>query len=322
MARTAGARPARRQRVRRRRRLALRPHRRRPRIDVRPRRRHRIVRCRRGFLAEGYRPEPDSIRPEEWINAFDYGDPPATGDGLALGVEGAFLVDAEPDVADACASACRRESSTRSSARRRTSRSSSTRRVRWTSAIASASCSRRSRCWYATCVPTTRSPSSPTATRRLVVARPDTGRRVARRSSRPSTRSRPTAAPTWRRACCLGYEQASEFVRPRRRERRGAGVRRRRQPGRHRPRGAHPADHPGRRRRHPPRDRRLRDGQLQRPPDGAARRPGRRLLLLRRRLRRGRAAVRRRAHADAHRRRRAGQGAGGVRSRRRRPTTA
>ena len=52
-----------------------------------------------GFLAEGYRPEPDSIRPEEWINAFDYGDPPATGAGLALGVEGAFLVDAEPDVA-------------------------------------------------------------------------------------------------------------------------------------------------------------------------------------------------------------------------------
>ena len=34
--------------------------------------------------------------------------------------------------------------------------------------------------------------------------------------------------------------------------------------------------------RHPPRHRRLRDGQLQRPPDGAARRPWRRVLLLRR----------------------------------------
>lgn len=29
------------------------------------------------FLSEGYLPEPDSIRPEEWINAFDYGDRPA-----------------------------------------------------------------------------------------------------------------------------------------------------------------------------------------------------------------------------------------------------
>ena len=49
-------------------------------------------------------------------------------------------------------------------------------------------------------------------------------------------------------------------------------------------------------RRHPPGHRRLRHGQLQRPPDGAARRPGRRLLLLRRHLRGGRAALRRRAH--------------------------
>src|SRR4051812_36817518 len=52
-----------------------------------------------GFLAEGYRPDPESIRPEEWINAFRYGDPPATGDALALAVDGGFLLDAAPDVA-------------------------------------------------------------------------------------------------------------------------------------------------------------------------------------------------------------------------------
>jgi Ca-activated chloride channel homolog len=39
------------------------------------------------FLANGYRPEPESIRAEEWVNAFTYGDPPATGDDLALHIE-------------------------------------------------------------------------------------------------------------------------------------------------------------------------------------------------------------------------------------------
>ena len=62
---------------------------------------------------------------------------------------------------------------------------------------------------------------------------------------------------------------------------------------------AHRPDHAGRRGGHPPRHRRLRHGQLQRPPDGAARRPGRRLLQLRRHVRGGRAAVRRGPHADA-----------------------
>jgi Ca-activated chloride channel family protein len=49
------------------------------------------------FLATGYRPEPDSIRPEEWVNAFTYGDDPASADDLALhvesgGVDGTALV--------------------------------------------------------------------------------------------------------------------------------------------------------------------------------------------------------------------------------------
>jgi Ca-activated chloride channel family protein len=39
------------------------------------------------FLSEGYLPEPDSIRPEEWINAFDYGDDPAVDDALDVTVD-------------------------------------------------------------------------------------------------------------------------------------------------------------------------------------------------------------------------------------------
>lgn len=44
----------------------------------------------RTFLDEGYLPEPDSVRTEEWINAFDYGYPePDTADELAVLVDGA-----------------------------------------------------------------------------------------------------------------------------------------------------------------------------------------------------------------------------------------
>jgi Ca-activated chloride channel family protein len=42
------------------------------------------------FLANGYRPEPDSIRPEEWVNSFTYGDPAATDDDLAVHIESDF----------------------------------------------------------------------------------------------------------------------------------------------------------------------------------------------------------------------------------------
>ncbi|MGI9643735.1 MAG: YfbK domain-containing protein [Ilumatobacteraceae bacterium] len=41
----------------------------------------------RRFVAEGFVPEPDSIRPEEWINSFDYGDPAAIETDLAATVE-------------------------------------------------------------------------------------------------------------------------------------------------------------------------------------------------------------------------------------------
>lgn len=44
----------------------------------------------RTFLEEGYLPDPDSVRTEEWINAFDYGYPePDTADELAVQVDGA-----------------------------------------------------------------------------------------------------------------------------------------------------------------------------------------------------------------------------------------
>ena len=101
---------------------------------------------------------------------------------------------------------------------------------------------------------------------------------------------------------------------PGRRTQRGrAGLGRRRQRRRHRRHRAHRPDHPGRRGGHPPRHRRLRHGQLQRPADGAARRHGRRLLQLRRHVRGGRAALRRGADPDAERRRRRGQGPGALR---------
>ena len=71
----------------------------------------------------------------------------------------------------------------------------------------------------------------------------------------------------------LGYEQAREAFDPRRRQRRGARLRRRRQRRPHRPGLDRRQDRGGGRGRHPPGHRRLRHGQLQRPPDGAARRP-------------------------------------------------
>jgi Ca-activated chloride channel family protein len=43
----------------------------------------------RTFLDEGHLPEPDSIRTEEWVNAFAYDDPPPADGDLAVHVEGA-----------------------------------------------------------------------------------------------------------------------------------------------------------------------------------------------------------------------------------------
>jgi len=39
------------------------------------------------FVEEGYLPEPDSIRAEEWINSFDYGDEPAAEGQLGITVD-------------------------------------------------------------------------------------------------------------------------------------------------------------------------------------------------------------------------------------------
>lgn len=43
----------------------------------------------RTFVDNGHRPEPDSIRIEEWVNSFDYADPPPTDGALGLTVESA-----------------------------------------------------------------------------------------------------------------------------------------------------------------------------------------------------------------------------------------
>jgi len=48
------------------------------------------------FLAQGYRPDPDSIRPEEWVNSFDYGDPPAEDAALGATVEAGVAAGGEP----------------------------------------------------------------------------------------------------------------------------------------------------------------------------------------------------------------------------------
>jgi Ca-activated chloride channel homolog len=48
------------------------------------------------FLAQGYRPEPDSVRPEEWVNSFDYGDPAADDTALAATVEAGVADGGEP----------------------------------------------------------------------------------------------------------------------------------------------------------------------------------------------------------------------------------
>lgn len=43
----------------------------------------------RTFVDNGHRPEPDSIRVEEWVNSFTYGDPAPTEGALGLSVESA-----------------------------------------------------------------------------------------------------------------------------------------------------------------------------------------------------------------------------------------
>ena len=108
------------------------------------------------FLANGYRPEPDSIRVEEWVNAFTYGDAPATDADLALTLESASTAEAGTAVVRVGVTSRQLGAEDRP---RLTSRSSSTRQARWTSASGSASCSRRWRCSFAACAPMTRSRS-------------------------------------------------------------------------------------------------------------------------------------------------------------------
>ena len=76
---TGVARPGRGQRVRRQRRLDVRGDRRRRRVDVRPRRRHRLATAPPWPSSPAASsPTQHSIRVEEWVNAFDYDDPAPT----------------------------------------------------------------------------------------------------------------------------------------------------------------------------------------------------------------------------------------------------
>ena len=116
----------------------------------------------------------------------------------------------------------------------------------------------------------------------------------------------------------LGYQLAVRRPARGRDQPRDPGLGRRRQPRQHRPRVDPRPRPPGRRAGDPARHRRLRDGQLQRRPDGAARRQGRRLLRLRQPARRRPDPVRRAAHLHAGHRGARRQGAGRVQPRRRR----
>lgn len=49
----------------------------------------------RTLLFQGHRPDPDAIRVEEWVNAFDYGDPLPSEDTLGVTVEAARSPRAE-----------------------------------------------------------------------------------------------------------------------------------------------------------------------------------------------------------------------------------
>ncbi|UMG94073.1 von Willebrand factor type A domain-containing protein [Nocardioides sp. TF02-7] len=106
-----------------------------------------------------------------------------------------------------------------------------------------------------------------------------------------------------------------EGLRPGGGQRRGPRLRRRRQHRPHRPGVDHRHHRRGGSRRHPPGHGGLRHGQLQRPPDGAARRPRRRVLRLCRHVPGGLLAVRHRAGHDADPGGRGRPGAGPVRPR-------
>ena len=137
--------------------------------------------------------------------------PSRPDDGFTVHVDGARLPD-ERTVA-ASASACRPAPPPPRRGAPPTSPSWSTSPARWPSPAGS-TWSRRpcTRCSTSS-RPATRSPSWPSATGRG--ARPDDpARPPGTTCTRPSTGSPSRAAPTWRAACCRGYEHAAEGFRP------------------------------------------------------------------------------------------------------------
>ncbi len=164
------------------------------------------------FLANGYRPEPDSIRPEEWINAFSYGDEPATSTDLAVNVESSSTGDGNGDRSRRrhIPPARRRRSSAgkhhirhrhvRFDGHPRTARP---RPVVARSARAQPASGRHDRDRHL-------------RRRRLARAAADAGRPSGSASSMRSTRCAPVAARTWRPVCCSATSRPARTTTPRR----------------------------------------------------------------------------------------------------------
>ena len=252
----------------------------------------------RTFLDQGLLPPPESIRTEEWVNAFGYGDAPPDAEAedaaadLAVSVEGAPAPFAEDDTQLVRVGIKAREVAREDRPDAHitlvvdTSGSMDIRErlglVRSTLALLALELRDTDTVAVVTYGDTSN------------VLLPATPASEAQRIVDVIDRLVPQGSTNMEAGLRAGYEQADD-LRPRGHQHRGPGVGRGGQHRRHRHRPAQRAGARRGRRGHPPRHRRLRHGQLQRRPDGAAGRPGRRLLQLRRHLRGGRAPLHRRA---------------------------
>ena len=192
-------------------------------------------------LDGGTLPDPASIRVEEWVNAFDYGDP-----GRRPAACSASIVETGPRRTPTTARTRARRhharpSSPTRSARRRASRSSSTRRARWTSASGSGLVKSSLALLVQHLRPADTVAIVTYGDEAAAGAGADAGRRRPSASSTPSTSSARAAARTWRPGCCSATSRPVQPFRPDAAQRRRAGLRRRRQRRRHRPDRARPS---------------------------------------------------------------------------------
>ena len=249
------------------------------------------------YIDDGNRPDPASVRVEEWVNAFDQGY--RAPDGRRLRDHRRRRADAvhrrrRGPGPDRPAGARRPRSGPRgrlADLRHRHVRLDGARRPARARQGRAADPRRRAR---------PRRPVAVVDVRRRRPRRPATDL-VARQRPDPrgDRRAPPGGSTNLEAGLRLGYEQAREALTENGIDRvvlASDGVANVGLTGcRRDPR----ADPRGRRGRHRARQRRRRDGQLQRRAARAARRPGRRVLRLRQRARRGPAALSRRADLDA-----------------------